>query len=196
MSNEFVLLVCGFGRCGSSLVMQMLDAGGYPVTGTRPAYEDDVALLENRSHASRWRSYAGRAVKLLDPHIGKIPRDIPFRALWLDRDRKEQAKSQAKFAEWSMGLHIDRDGRRKLAASYAADRPLALQALARAGVTVSGLLTFEGLLSRPLEAAIVIRAATGADLDVQAMAAKVQRRGSRCYPVMLEDSLLREAANA
>jgi len=32
------LLICGAGRCGSSMLMQMLDAAGLPVAGEGPAY--------------------------------------------------------------------------------------------------------------------------------------------------------------
>lgn len=42
---DTLILVCGFGRCGSSLVMQMLDVGGLPVVGSFPDYERAEASL-------------------------------------------------------------------------------------------------------------------------------------------------------
>ena len=122
-----ILLVCGFGHCGSSLVMQMLAAGGHPVTGTWPDFEGSKAA--SASSAAEWRAMDGRAVKVLDLHERPLPRGLAGRAVWLDRDPTQQALSQAKFLRWTMGIALDRHARRALAQSYRADRPAAIAAL-------------------------------------------------------------------
>ena len=187
--SDFVFLVCGLGRCGSSLAMQMLHAGGYRTSGDHPAYEDDIALLPNRGTSSLWQRHIGGAVKLLDPHVNKLPSDVPFRAIWLDREHGEQAKSQIKFAAWSMGLTIDRSARRKLQASYRRETPAALAALRRAGAGPVGFLTFEKMLARPHDSAMIIRDAVGGDLDIEAMVKVVVARAPECFPGMLEERL-------
>ncbi len=193
--HDFVFLVCGFGRCGSSLVMQMLDAGGYRVTGEHPAYEDEIVLAETQTPAM-WLPYLGRAVKRIDPHVGSFPPNVPLRAIWLDRDHKEQAKSQAKFLKWSAGLHMSRGMRQALQRSYVRERPLALDALRRGGAGALTTLSFERLVTDPAASARIIRNAVSADLDLDAMEAVVIRRSVVCYPGMLEDRLLAEADRA
>jgi hypothetical protein len=193
--NDFILLVSGFGRCGSSLVMQMLDAGGYRVTGEYPAFEDDIALPRSIASPDAWRRMMGRAVKVLDPHLLSLPTGVPFRVIWLDRDLYQQAKSQAKFAKFFMGLEVGRDGRRKLAVSYKADRPRAMKAFANAGARIEIELTFENLIRQPFKSAAEINKIVGG-LDVDAMAGIVRVRGSNCYPGMLEMSLLEAASRA
>ena len=46
MSNlsDTILLICGHGRCGSSLVMQMLAAGGVKCAGKYPDFEPDEVI--------------------------------------------------------------------------------------------------------------------------------------------------------
>jgi hypothetical protein len=41
MMSAPVIVVAGLGRCGTSLVMQMLAAAGLPCVGSFPDFEDD-----------------------------------------------------------------------------------------------------------------------------------------------------------
>jgi hypothetical protein len=166
----------------------MLDAGGFPVTGERPAYEDAICTRTAMGSRETWLPYLGRAVKRLDPHVGFLP-NVPFKAIWLDRNHKEQAKSQAKFAHWSMGLMIGRAGKRALEASYGKERDEVFRAFDRAGVDPI-VLSFEELIYKPRKCAGIVAAVTGAVLDRDAMAEVVIRRGVACYPGMLEERLL------
>lgn len=87
---DITLAVAGLGRCGLTMTMQMLDAGGLDVFGEPPAYEPG-------HYASAWDS---NAVKLVDPIgnelSGLLPAPGTLQWLWLVRDPKEQAKSMAK----------------------------------------------------------------------------------------------------
>lgn len=182
-----VILVCGFARCGSSLVMQMLDAGGVPTVGEYPAFEDDRTGLERDPEwISRQR---GKALKLLDPQYpnGRLmPGD--YRIIWLDRDPRQQSRSQAKFAHLLMGLPINRKGRRALARSYATDLPVALKILIDRGPVLR--LRFEDILADPAAAARRIREHVGVG-RVADMAAQVKARSSKCAPSLsMELSLI------
>ena len=61
------ILILGLARSGTSLLMQMLEAGGYPCFGEGPGFEpcmpDDIP----------WNEVKGKAVKVLDPQYGKFP---------------------------------------------------------------------------------------------------------------------------
>ena len=163
------IVVSGFGRCGSSLVMQMLHAGGVPCLGQYPAFEGRAAVAP------------GQAVKILDPHReAPAPYPIPplARVIWLDRDAREQAASHAKFVALTMGLHYDREHRRRLVAMLRADRPHALRAIGKRPLL---LLSFEGLLASPGTQAARLAAFVGSPLfDVAAAVRQVQRRSPRC----------------
>ena len=52
MSAPPALLVAGLGRCGTSLMMQMLAAAGLPCVGEFPAYE--VPELNHRKPPLAW----------------------------------------------------------------------------------------------------------------------------------------------
>lgn len=92
-----LLLVCGSGRCGTSLVMQMLAAARVPIAGRYPMFEDHRTTSQCNPE---WVAKQDGAIKLLDPHR-YFPRDFRFpptaRAIWLTRDKKQQAKSWFKF---------------------------------------------------------------------------------------------------
>jgi hypothetical protein len=94
------LAVAGLGRCGLTMTMQVLDAGGLDVWGEPPAYEPN-------HYVGAWSS---DAVKLVDPIgnelSGLLPEPGDFRWLWLMRDAKEQAKSMAKMVE-ATGRDVD-----------------------------------------------------------------------------------------
>lgn len=96
------LLVAGLGRCGTSLLMQMLAGAGLPCVGEFPAYE--VPELDHREPPLAWlEAQRGKAMKVLNPHLTTIPPEFEAPVIWLDRNLRDQAKSQAKFACAMMG---------------------------------------------------------------------------------------------
>lgn len=195
------IIVSGFGRCGSSLTMQMLAAGGVPCVGEWPAYEDQRSSPLNLD--IEWLGALNDcAVKLLDPHVApRLPKIAAV--IWLDRDPAQQAASALKFmAAMCSGIDQGRQARRAMAASYRADRAAAHAALG-IGATPPAVdalkITFEFMIARPMEAASAITRFVerlGYQVDIDAMASVVVRRTTRCLPYMLEEQLLRSRANA
>lgn len=193
-----ITIVAGFGRCGSSLVMQMLAAGGVPTPYAEfPSYEIDYA--HNRV---LMQDLEGGAVKVLDPHINRPPVGPEYRWIWLDRDPVQQAKSMAKFWKAAMvdapsplpplpeftGDQID-----KLAQAFRWDRPRANGVMLKY-TPAHGILKlrFEAILTHPWNTAEKLNAFCGGDLDEQAMAAQVRPRTPECLPYLLELEQLEE----
>lgn len=187
--DRSIVAVCGFGRCGSSMTMQMLHAGGVPVVGEFPAFEDehvscipiDLLWLECQR---------GKALKILDPQR-VLKRAPPLRVIWLDRDAKEQARSTIKFMSAMSGgtMQFARDSVRRLAASYSQDRRAAMALFARLQASVL-VLRFEDVLSDPVAVAAKMSSIVG-PFNERAAAAAVLRRPASCAPDMsIEQSFI------
>lgn len=193
-----VIGVCGFGRCGSSLVMQMLAAAGVPVTGDAvyPGFEDERVLALLTGGPRRWITEArGAAIKFLDPQRYRLPAGPRYKFIWMKRDEREQAKSQIKFMEamFPGSVRTDRPARLLLAASYAADKPRALARLAEVSSDPPLTIAFEDLIRSPRATADTLAAYIGG-LDADKMAACVLPRNPKCYPGLMESKLLEAAA--
>lgn len=175
------------------MVLQMLEAGGMPMTGDWPAFEDPRAGVEH--FEPDWLAQQhGRAVKILDPHRDSItlPRGPTYRAIWLNRNPAQQSKSLSKFLRTIAGIPA------KPADFYdypklqreAAD---AIAKLRGAGATVLPL-RFESILEDPETNATVLATFCGIPMDrMGAMAKAVRPRPTGCAPRLdLELQLLAE----
>ncbi|SFP62484.1 hypothetical protein [Sphingomonas rubra] len=124
--TDATIIVTGLGRCGTSLIMQMLAVGGLPMVGIYPDFESEAAEHERGAAPSLWLSRtAGRAVKVLDPHLVPPPAGGAYRAIWLTRDLDQQAASQIKL----IGAAPSRSMRRGTAQSLRRDEPRARHAV-------------------------------------------------------------------
>lgn len=184
MVSKPVVIVAGLGRCGTSLVMQMLDAAGIPCVGRFPAFEEDDPWVGT-----------GRAVKWLDPHRRPLRVAIGsrYRCIWLSRDPVEQARSQLKwFSPEMLTVGVD-EATRVLAESLRDESVDALRRLPLPRL----MTTFEAIIGRPRASAARIADFLGrpfAPLDVDAMAARVIPRGPECQPdLSIEATLVRLA---
>lgn len=188
-----ILIVAGLGRCGSSLLLQMLARAGVPCAGTFPDYEAGE-VKPGEVDAAWLRRQAGRAVKILDPHRARIPAEVPGPAIWLDRSFREQARSQAKLARLLGGLPVAGRGHLcRWERGLEVERGEALRALAGRELLT---LTYEFLLRDPSGAAARIGdfLAPQWRLDIERMPAAVRKRDPRCAPGLdLEWGLLVEA---
>lgn len=193
-----ITIVAGFGRCGSSLVMQMLAAGGMPTPyATFPSYEIDFSNTQVLMSALQ-----GGAIKVLDPHVNRPPLCQVYRWIWIDRDPVEQAKSMAKF--WRAAF-VDApsslppmpefigDQIAKLAEAFKRDRPRANGVMLKYTQCTGILkLKFEDILADPAWAAYSLSKFCGGNLDEEKMVAAVRPRGPECLPYMLELEQLEE----
>lgn len=173
-----IILVCGFGRCGSSMVMQMLKAAGIDMDGVPPYYETPLCF------DGEWISQqVGRAVKVLEPHRkGRVYPKADFICIWLDRDIKQQARSHVKFHREKKGLVVmnPRYSRKKVMEYFKTERSKAVKLCESLGPTL--ILEFEELVSRPLKCAYLIAEHCGIDIrgNLKRMSEAVIRRDPEC----------------
>lgn len=181
--ERVAVAVCGFGRCGSTMLMRMLDAGGIPpVEGSQPiSYELPTIDLLGRLDT---KDVIGHASKILDFVIHPDFRMVlgpQWRFLWLDRNRTQQARSQIKFIETIGGVPLGPDAEAALVESYRRDRPRALRLLGALGQVTT--FKYEHVLTDPLGAAYKIQQAVEPlDFDPVAANCVVHDRDPACRP--------------
>ncbi len=200
MDRHPTLAVCGLGRCGTSMMMQMLHAGGDACFGDWPDFEPDE-LRPGADLSNTWPMLHGTAFKLIDPHRAKPP-GRPFIAILLTRDPANQALSQWKLlrASFPMLDPFDRSARRRWIANLRASEEKARTWLRRnAGFAIE--ITFEEVLAAPRSVAERLAALPrlpAHNLNVDAMVAAVRPRpsGAMCAPdLAIEAALIREVEN-
>lgn len=182
MEDKTITVVAGLGRCGSSMVMQMLVAGGMGATGAAgpPFWEDGrVTWLPS---VSEWlRECEGKALKILGLNR-MYPPDATnsFRWIWMDRERDEQVKSQHKLAEWM--------GRRRAPIDLGKARRESLAKIDELGgpllrLQYEDIVHTDGTRSASMAMTTAVMLAQFCGLpstSVDAMASVVRRRSSRC----------------
>lgn len=181
------ILVAGLGRCGSSLLMQMLAASGLRCAGDAPSYEFPIDWIEDDDGERDYiipAEFTAKhdAVKVLWPArftVETVPGAI---VVWLDRNWREQARSLRKLA-----ATVSRDVPPESSEVMAAMQKN-LAEMRRASIRVlRGYprleTSFENLIMRPVEAARDIAefaAEYGITIDPAAMASVVESRSPRC----------------
>lgn len=188
MNERPVLIVSGLGRCGTSMVMQLLDAGGIRCAGRAPAYEPERASPESFD-PDFIASCAGGAVKLLDPY--RVPViQAPALVIWCRRDFMEQAKSQIKFVRLIFQIDVRSSAKEKMRKKLIEDHDKAWKWLSKMPERLAFMqVLFEDLIRDPVVAARAIGdfiRPHGFSLDDQAAATAVIPRTVRCLPGLLE----------
>ncbi len=98
-----VTVVSGLPRSGTSLMMQMLEAGGMSVLidDQRPSDDDnprgyyEYAPVKRLDQDNVWLAEAeGRAVKIVTPLLHHLPANLQYRVIIMQRDLDEVLRSQ------------------------------------------------------------------------------------------------------
>jgi hypothetical protein len=106
-----IVVVSGLPRSGTSMAMQILAAGGYPVTtdAIRIADEDNpkgyfeeerVKDLHKDDVGRDWvRATRGKAIKVISFLLRYLPQDNNYKVIFMRRDLNEVLASQSKMLE-------------------------------------------------------------------------------------------------
>lgn len=191
------IVVAGMGRCVTSLTMQMLHAAGVPCIGEWPAFETEASGVGS-FRSDRFAALSETAIKLIDPAnlpVGDMPNHI---VVWLDRNPREQAKSQVKLLR-QMGIRLPRHSVRAFEDDIRKSRA---KHRARGGIP-GGCpfinLRFEDLIVIPQVETPRLAgflAEHGYSVSAEVMAKQVRRRSVGCLPGFLEAELLAERESA
>jgi hypothetical protein len=179
--HSFITVVSGLPRSGTSLVMQMLAAGGMPVLsdGVRASDDDNPAgyfefepVKRTRSDPVWVPSAAGKAVKVIYLLLTDLPLTFSYRVIFMRRDLNEVVSSQQKMlqrrGEPGAGLDVAEMARvfqrqlEKVETWLAAQPSFSVM-----------FLKYRDVVNEPLIHADRIREFLGVDLDTRAMSAVV-----------------------
>ena len=178
-----MVVVSGLPRSGTSMVMQMLGAGGMACAtdGIRAADEDNprgyfeverIRRLDKEEDRSWMGEYQGQAVKVISFLLWHLPGDLRYRVLLIHRDLEEVLASQRRML-LRRGEDPDDVPEPEMARAFA-------DHLREVEVFLEGAANFDVLqldhgriLADPAEAARAIDGFLGGGLDRGAMAAAV-----------------------
>ncbi|MFN9371282.1 MAG: alkaline phosphatase family protein [Planctomycetaceae bacterium] len=177
VSDETVVIVSGLPRSGTSMMMQLLAAGGIPILadGAREADADNPrGYLEyeaaKKAKDSSWiREARGKGVKLVAQLLSNLVSGPDYRIIFMERNLGEVVASQSAMLRRQNvagGTLSDR----RLAATYRAQIEAARRDLKRLGKRCSVLgINYQEALGDPEGTARRVNAFLGGTFDEQAM---------------------------
>jgi hypothetical protein len=181
VQRDFVTVVSGLPRSGTSMLMRMLEAGGIPAVtdGRRGADEDnprgyyELEAVKRLPEDGEWLGSArGKAVKAVSALLEKLPTGPRYRVLFLERTLAEVLASQRRMLE-RRGEPTDRVPDERMAELFRRHVDAVLErARARADMDLL-VVAHQEVLASPREAARRIDGFLGGGLDLGAMAAAV-----------------------
>lgn len=140
--------VAGFGRCGSTMMMKMLHAGGYPPS--YPYYQESYEPTNFSKPTTKMAPKKGKTTKLLDLPLRHPLQNFKhwlFIIMW--RNPTHQAESTIRFLsearEQQPSLFKDIE---TIKQSYKTDKPRLLKALQNAGGQIIEL-NYEDVITEP-----------------------------------------------
>jgi tetratricopeptide (TPR) repeat protein/arylsulfatase A-like enzyme len=179
-TGNAVVVVSGLPRSGTSMMMQMLVAGGVaPMTDVeRPADEGnprgyfELARVKQLQMQNDWLDEArGRALKVVSPLVPYLPQGVEYRVIVMERDLEEIVRSQRRLLE-HLGHDRARQGPDQLALFLRQQVALALSLLKAHNVPTI-VVSHAETVADPGAAASRVAGFLGLPLDIAAMAAVV-----------------------
>ncbi|MEB3165526.1 MAG: alkaline phosphatase family protein [Cyanobacteriota bacterium] len=182
--GETAVVVSGLPRSGTSMLMQMLAAGGLELLsdGRRDAdasnprgyQEFEPVKSLGRAPAVHWiEKTRGKAVKVVSPLLPHLPADRPYRIVFAERPLGEVLASQAAMLE-QQGKATTPRSQRQLAAAYLQQLERLRANLRARGANVQLLsLSYRDAIASPAEAAARLNRFLGGGLDETAMASAI-----------------------
>jgi tetratricopeptide (TPR) repeat protein len=178
-----LVVVTGLPRSGTSMLMQMIAAGGLAIVAdeSRQADEDnprgylEFAPVKNLRSDSEWLFGArGKAIKIVVPLLAALPPGLPCRVILCERDLDEVLDSQDRMLRRRQAQHLTLERRRMLKHEYQRQVMSAKTWLAQRPATQLLVIEHGTAISNPLSTAEKINEFLEGELDLARMAAAVE----------------------
>ncbi len=180
---ESVIVVSGLPRSGTSMLMQMLAAGGMPMLADelRQADEDnprgylEYEPVKSLLKDSSWLKDArGKVIKIVAPLLAALPRGLPCRVILSERDLDEVLDSQEKMLlRRKKTLPATPERRKLLRDEYRRTLARVKAMLARRPLTELLVVEHREAMADPAGTAEKVNRFLGGSLDVGSMAAAI-----------------------
>ena len=179
-TNELITVVSGLPRSGTSMLMQMLDAAGYPclTDGVRKADADnprgyfEYQKVKRLRRDRAWLPEAkGKAVKIIAQLIPFLPSQFSYQVIFMERDISEVLASQRKMLQ-RQGKSGGNLSDAQLGQIFEHQVREVKRILTQRKIPTLGV-AYPDALQYPMEIAEKIQAFLGKNLDVYAMAAAI-----------------------
>ena len=176
-----VVIVSGLPRSGTSMMMQMLKAGGLRIftDGMRVAddsnpegyYEAD--LVKDLTTRNSWFSECdGQVVKVVAPLIQYLPRSIEYKVIFMERSIHQVLRSQSKMLE-RMGQQQTGEETQNLGREFRHQVNAACALLKYHGIPTLRV-AYSDVIAAPEEVCLTIHEFLGGELDLDAMSMAVR----------------------
>jgi hypothetical protein len=181
MKSDFITIVSGLPRSGTSLMMQMLAAGGlqaltdgvrWPDMDNPRGYHEWEPVKRLREAPGCIVEAEGKAVKVISSLLAALPARHSYRVLFMQRPLEEIQASQAAMIR-RLGTAGPSMSEAELAAALRAHLAQVRGWLERQAHMKVAWVDYHGLLARPLEESARLRAFLGLSLNEARMAESV-----------------------
>ena len=179
-TSELITVVSGLPRSGTSMLMQMLGAAGYPclTDGVRQADADnprgyfEYEKVKRLRRDCSWLSEAkGKAVKIIVQLIPSLPSEFSYRIIFMERDISEVLASQREMLQ-RQGKGGGNLSDAQLHQIFERQVVEVKQMLAQRNIPTLDV-TYSDALQYPMKIAEKIQVFLGENLNVGAMAAVI-----------------------
>jgi predicted AlkP superfamily phosphohydrolase/phosphomutase len=181
--QESLIVVTGLPRSGTSMLMQMLAAGGVEILsdGLREADEDnprgylEYEPVKRLLKDSKWLTEArGKAIKIVAPLLAALPEGLACRVILSERDLEEVLDSQDRMlVRRNQPVDTTPERRRMLKLEYARMVGRAKAMLVRRPDAELLVVQHSDVISDPMGSAERVNQFLGGGLDVGKMAAAI-----------------------
>ncbi len=183
--RKSVLIVSGLPRSGTSLIMQMLDAGGFPVLTDHTRCSDsdnprgyfEYQAVKRLPRENRWLlGHSGVAVKVIAQLLPFLPEvdTVPYRIIFMERNLDEILQSQMRMLE-NMGRKKKNSPRALIKSGFYKQLEQAKAFLASEDIPVL-YVRHQECICQPERVVAEINSFMGGILDVSRMAEVVDER--------------------
>ena len=183
-NKEYIIIVSGLPRSGTSMMMKMLDAGGLPIltdnlreadaNNPKGYYEfERVKELPNGDYG--WIPEAGgKVVKIVTGLIMNLPSDARYKVIFMQRAMKEVLSSQKKMLG-RLGKEDDKVEDEKMKKIYQEHLKQVNAWIAKQPNIEVLYVNYNTMLDNPLESLQKVNEFLGGDMDVKVMAGVVDK---------------------
>ena len=181
MAKHFVTIVSGLPRSGTSMMMQMIEAGGIPslTDNIRKADQDnprgyyEFEPVKKTKESPSWLNQAqGRVVKMVYRLLYDLPQGHQYRVVFMRRDMQEVLASQAKMLQ-RLGKEGGRQDDEKMGELFQRELVQFDRWVADRGCFSVLNVEHKDMIHDARAQAERVNEFLGGDLDVEAMAAGV-----------------------